>query len=65
MSISDAAEHYPFSVEPSLVHKDFLKRMNNFEKEMRNDGIRYCENILKRYSDSSIIKLANKTTLAS
>lgn len=57
--ILDSSDHYPFFVESSLVHKDFLKRMNNFDKEMRTKGIQYCENLLKRYSDSSIIKLAN------
>ncbi len=61
LSILDSAEQYPFSVEASLVNKDFLERMNSFEKEMRTNGIQYCENILKRYSDPRIIKLANKT----
>jgi len=55
IQILDAAEHYPFFVESSLINKDLIERMNAFEQEMRNDGMQYCENILKRYSDSSII----------
>lgn len=56
LSILDSAERYPFFIEASLVDKEFVKRMNTFEAEARNDGIQYCENILRRYSDSNIIK---------
>ena len=59
--ILDRAEHYPFFVDASLVSKEFIKRMNVFEKEVQREGMQYCENILKRYSDPNIIKLANKT----
>lgn len=57
LSILDSAECYPFFIESSLVNKEFAESMNTFEVQMRNDGIQYCENILRRYSDSNIIKL--------